>query len=114
MNAAFRESLWKQFGASIDMLENAIKLCTDDLWNNDSRFWYSSYHCLFWLDYYLTTEPDSFAPPSPFTLSEFDPAGALPDRVYSQAELLSYIQHCRKKCRTLVGNLTEKTAGSRW
>lgn len=113
MNTTIRESLWKQFGASIDMLENAINLCTDELWD-DKKFWYSSYHCLFWLDYYLTLEPNSFTPPSPFTLSEFDPSGALPDRVYSKSELLSYLQHNRNKCHNLIASMTDEVANSRW
>jgi hypothetical protein len=113
MNATIKESLWKQFGASIDMLENAINLCTDELWE-DRMFWYSSYHCLFWLDYYLTPEPNSFTPPSPFRLSEFDPEGALPDRVYSKSELLSYLQHNRQKCHQLIASMTDEVANSRW
>ncbi len=75
MDTATKETLWKQFGASIDMLENAISLCTDELWDNKKKFWYNAYHCLFYLDYYLTLEPNKFSPPSPYTLSEFDPRG---------------------------------------
>ena len=114
MNATMRASLWKQFGASIDMLENAITLCTDELWDNDKKFWYFSYHSLFWLDYFLTLEPNSFTPPSPFTLSEFDPIGALPDRVYSKSELLSYLQYNRQKCHDLIASMTDEVANSRW
>jgi len=113
MTATIRESLWKQFGASIDMLENAITLCPDELWNEE-RFWYSSFHCLFWLDYYLTLEPNSFAPPEPFTLSEFDPSGALPERAYSKTEVLSYLQHNRQKCHTLMASLSDEVANQRW
>jgi DinB superfamily len=114
MNATNRESLWKQFGASIDMLENAITLCTDELWNNDKKFWYNAYHCLFWLDYYLALEPNLFTPPSPFTLSEFDPTGALPSRVYSKSELLSYLEYCRQKCHNLIAGMSDDVANSRW
>lgn len=114
MNAENKESLWKQFGASIDMLENAISLCTDELWNDDKKFWYSSYHCLFWMDYYLTLEPNSFAPPAPFTLSEFDPDGALPNRVYSKSELHAYLQHGRQKCHNLIASMTDEVANRRW
>lgn len=113
MTATIRESLWKQFGASIDMLENAITLCPDKLWIEE-RFWYSSFHCLFWLDYYLTLEPNSFAPPEPFTLSEFDPSGALPERAYSKTEVLSYLQHNRQKCHTLMASMSDEVANQRW
>ena len=114
MEAAFKETLWKQFGASIDMLKNAISLCTDELWHNDKKFWYVAYHCLFYLDYYLTPEPNQFSPPSPYTLSELDPSGVMPDRVYTKEELLSYLNYGRNKCHKLIANLTDEIANNRW
>lgn len=36
----FKESIWKQFVASIDMLENAIAICPDELWDTGKNFWY--------------------------------------------------------------------------
>ena len=114
MDTATKETLWKQFGAGIDMLENAIVLCKDELWDNDSKFWYIAYHCLFYLDYYLTPDPAGFSPPSPYTLSEFDPAGAMPDRVYSKEELLSYLRYGRKKCHDFIAGMTYEMANSRW
>ena len=114
MDNSLKEILWKQFGASIDMLENALTLCPNELWNTETKFWYNAYHCLFYLDYYLTLEPDKFAPPSPFTLSEFDPAGAMPDQVYSKAVLLVYLQKNRKKCYDLIESMTTEIAYKRW
>ena len=114
MNNAQKESLWKQFGGSIDMLENALQLCPDTLWNNGTNFWHYAFHCLFYLDYYLTLDPNEFAPPAPFTLSEFDASGALPPRVYTQAELLTYLQYCRSKCHQLLANMTEDVTAKRW
>jgi DinB superfamily len=114
MDASFRAALWHQFGASIDMLENAIVLCPDELWDDDKQFWYSAYHCLFWLDYYLTLEPGSYVPPPPFTLSEFDPSGAKPDRAYSKAEVLAFLHHGRRKCRDLIAGMTDEIANQRW
>lgn len=114
MQQTIKEGLWTQFGASIDMLENAINLCPDELWDNDKYFWYWSYHCLFWLDYYLSLDPKNFAPHSPFTMSEFDPSGKLPDRVYTKNELLDYLEHGRLKCHKLISNMTEEQASSRW
>ncbi len=114
MDNALKETLWKQFGASIDMLENALTLCPDALWNTEAKFWYNAYHCLFWLDYYLSLEPGEFSPPPPFTLSEFDPSGAMPDRVYNKEELLSYLQAGREKCHNLISGLTDEIANKRW
>ncbi len=114
MDKAFKESLWKQFGASIDMLGNAISQCSDELWDNDKKFWYNAYHCLFFLDYYLTLDVDRFVPPSPFTLSELDPSGVMPDRVYTKEELLSYLGHNKSKCHDLIASLTDENANHRW
>ena len=59
-STSIRESIWNQFGASLDMLENAIVMCPDEHWDTQIKFWYTSYHCIFWTDYYLTTEPSQF------------------------------------------------------
>ncbi len=96
------------------MLENAIKLCPVEFWDTEKKFWYISYHCLFWLDYYLTLEPNEFSPPTPYSLSEFDPSGAMPDRTYSKKELLSYLKYSREKCHDLVLGMTDEIASSRW
>lgn len=114
MDSSLKEILWKQFGASIDMLENSIKACPDELWNSDSKFWYIGYHTLFFLDYYLSDDPDNFQPPEPFTLSEFNEDGEMPERVYSKEELLSYLGFCRKKCHDLIANLNNESSAKRF
>lgn len=116
-NNFVREIIWSQFGASIEMLENAIKFCPEELWSSRKskpEFWYLVYHTLFWLDFYLTSDPDKYNPTSPFTLSELDPEGILPERVYSEQELLIYIGHCRKKCKETILNLTDETANNNY
>jgi DinB family protein len=116
METTWRAGVWKQFGAAIDMLENAMRACPDELWRDRSQrpeFWYLVYHTLFWLDYYLAGSPDGFAPPAPFTLDEMDPAGLMPDRVYAKAELQSYLDHGRAKCRATIAALTDEQARQR-
>jgi len=54
---------------------------------------------LFFLDFYLSESPESFCPPDPFTLSELDPDGVLPPRVYTRRELCDYLNHGRRKYR---------------
>jgi len=112
MQNTTKELLWNQFGASIDMLENAILMCPIEFWNTKKKFWYNAYHCLFFLDYYLTLNPLDFSPPEPFTDSEFE--DKFPERVYTKEELISYLSSCRKKCRSLVMNLTDEMADQRW
>lgn len=104
-------SIASQFGAALDMLENAIRACPEGLWGDRSRrpeFWYLAYHAIFFVDLYLSEGEPGFAPPPPFTLSEFDPSGLMPDRVYSKEELLSYLDHGRRKFRALMEAVTDE------
>ena len=113
-STSIRDAIWSQFGASLDMLENAINMCPDEHWDTALNFWYTSYHCIFWTDYYLTTEPSKFEPPTPFTFSEFDPTTTKPDRTYTKTELLSYLGHCRQKASQLISELTTDKLNERW
>src|SRR5215470_8542588 len=45
------------------------------------------------------------------TLSELDPSGVLPDRVYTKQELLDYLEHGRRKLRRVVDGMTPERAG---
>jgi hypothetical protein len=112
MGNSLREDIWNQFGASIDMLENAINACPTADWDTKTKFWYIAYHCLFFLDYYLTLDVANFAPPAPFTRSEFE--DVMPERVYSQLELLTYLQFCRAKCHDRLAGLTDEMVKHRW
>ena len=113
-STSIREALWTQFGASLDMLENAINMCPDEHWETVLDFWYLSYHCIFWTDYYLTTEPNKFEPPKPFTFSELDTTGKKPDRAYTKTEILGYLEYCRQKANQLIKELTTERLNDRW
>ena len=116
MQPAWREPVYGQFGAALDMLANAIEACPDSLWRDRARnpqFWYVAYHTLFFTDFYLTETDEGFAPPTPFTLSELDPTGVLPDRVYEKAELLRYLAHGRSRLRARLDSLDEARAAER-
>lgn len=112
MDISLKESLWRQFGASIDMLKNAITLCPTEFWDTEKKFWYNAYHCLFFLDYYLTLDPKNFSPPNPFSLSEFE--DRMPDRTYTKDEVLMYLKFCRKKCHDLLSGMNDEIAKSYW
>jgi hypothetical protein len=121
MDTAWKSLIWRQFGAAIDMLENAMQACPEEIWGDRKRkpeFWYVAFHTLFFLDLYLSETDKGFHPPAPFTLDEMDPAGIMPDRVYTKDELLSYLQHDRKKCRETLYALTDdalrKRCGFEW
>ena len=102
MDNTFKNELWNQYGAALDMLENALVKCPDTLWDDDNKFWYNAYHCLFFTDYDLTTDPENFHPPWPYTMSEMDPSGVMPERTYTKDELISYVNLCRDKFRKLI------------
>lgn len=111
IHASWKTAVRAQFGAAVDSLESAVLACPADLWGDRSRqpeFWYVVFHALFWFDFYLSGSPEGFAPPSPFGLEELDPAGVIPDRAYSKEELLSYLEHGRRKCRVRLENLKEE------
>jgi DinB superfamily len=121
MDENLKISVWKQFGAAIDCLEDTIAACPQSYWQASlwltpttrpefSQFWYVAYHTLFWLDLYLTGTEEGFLPPAPFTLIEQDEHGPLPERVYTQAELLGYLADCRERCQTTIESLTDATA----
>lgn len=125
MDTLWKNSLWQQFGATIDDLDNEIRACPDELWHGRlwdepsqarfflPEFWYIVYHTLFWLDLYLTGAEEGFVPPSPFLLVEQDENGPLPERPYTKAELHAYLADCRQRCRATIEGLTDEAAQRR-
>ena len=116
MNKEIKDIIWHQFGAAIDMLENAMNACPDVIWGNQirhSEFWYIAFHTLFYLDLYLSETNQGFVPPQPFTLDELDERGLLPDRVYTKQELIQYLAHGREKCRSVITAMTAEQACGR-
>lgn len=115
-----KECLWQQFGASIDMLKNAIILWPEERWYTEKRFFYMAYHCLVFLDYYLTIPPGALSSSLPFTITESGavPPDALddviPNRIYSKQELLNYLQSNRDKCHQVIAGLTAEKLEERW
>ena len=116
-----KTSLWKHFGGSIDMLGNAIAMWPEDQWNANKRFFYMAYHCLVFLDYYLTIPPNGFQAPLPYTLTDEEPNGRqmpstmwCPDRIYSKQELLDWLRLSREKCRHVISGLTEEKLNEPW
>jgi hypothetical protein len=123
LDVAWHASTWQQFGAAIDMLDDALLACPEDLWHERllsdrsegaqfSAYWYVVFHTLFWLDLYLTGAVEGFMPPAPFTLAELE-AGLLPERPYTKDELHAYLLYGRTKCQTTIETLTDEQARRR-
>jgi len=110
MTDFWRLAISRQFHAAIDILGNAIEACPDFVWYGQGRgaFWYLAFHMLFFLDLYLSSEGESqFHPPPPSGLTELEPEVVLPEPAYGKGELLSYLDHCRKKLNAVTARMTE-------
>ncbi len=122
MDTYWRTLLWKQFGAAIDMLDNAVIACPDSLWRQPvwhdpsvpsqrTEIWYVAYHALFWLDVYLFGSEEGFTPPAPYTLVEQeDAAGPVPEQPYSKDDVRGYLAYVRQKCRDTIEAMTDERA----
>jgi DinB superfamily len=122
METSWNTALWSQFGAAIDMLDNALVACPDSLWRQRAwraphplppeytEFWNLAFHALFWLDLYLSGSAEEFAPPTPFTRDELDPDGIVPDQPYTREQLRAYLASTRQKCHTTLATLTDEQA----
>jgi hypothetical protein len=123
MEDAWRQALWRQFGAAIDMLENAVAACPDALWDErlwanapdepaqagSGRFWAVSYHTLFWLDAYLSGVVENYTPPAPFDLDEGDRAAARTEP-FTKAQLRGWLGSLREQARARLAALTDEQA----
>jgi len=105
-----KESLWQQFGASIEMLKNAIVMWPEDAWKNNPKGFHMAYHTLFFLEYYLTNPPLNFKP----TLEAERDDDDMPKEIFSKKEILEYLEECRAKCRQVIDGLNENNLDRRW
>jgi uncharacterized damage-inducible protein DinB len=116
-------ALWRQLGAAIDMLENALVACPDSLWNRGiwnispqsdfppqfAEFWHVTFHVLNWLNLYMAGVPEEdFTLPAPFAQGEIDSTAVLREQPYSKEELHEYLLATRQKCRDRLLELSEE------
>jgi hypothetical protein len=140
LTAVWRASLARKCAEEIDSLERALKDCPDDLWEESvwevkkedpwvwpinrgmgeglpddqrlqiqSALWNVAYHTLFFLDLYLWDGTSQYEPPAPFREDDHQ-GNALPARMYTRSELLSYVDHNRNKARSVLESLTDEQA----
>lgn len=108
-----KKVLWQQFGAAIDMLENAIKACPNDLWA-ENNFWHLSYHTVFFLDFYSCPDSSTYKAPLPFDNSELNPEGIMPERIYDKSEVLQFLDYARQKNKALLMQATQQSLYEVW
>ncbi len=120
MEDIFKECLWKNFAAAIDMLGNVIVLCPDELWQKEKKFFYMTYHTVIFLDYYLTNPVKNFQPALPYTITEESKLpqesidDVIPNRFYTRQELMLYLSSIREKCKNLITFSSEQKMRERW
>jgi hypothetical protein len=120
----FVQSMASNFEEALGLMEAALADCPDDLWGADlwpdeaptapthygglhgSAPWFLAYHSLLTLDYDLTTEFEPWEPPQPFAENTY----AFPNRMFTRAELLDYLDYCRARVRRTLDALTEDAA----
>jgi hypothetical protein len=124
VTSIFVRSLAANFDAALRLMEAALADSTEALWQVDlwpdeaatsptphgglhcSAPWFLGYHALSCLGYDLTGDFEPWTPPPPFD----DNTYAFPNRVFTQLELLGYVERCRSRvCKTL-DTLTEESA----
>ena len=124
MTSVFARSLATNFDRALGLLRAAVADCPDDLWETDlwpdqaptaparhgglegSAPWFLAYHALTVLDYDLSAELEPWAPPSPFD----DNTWSFPNRVFTRAELLGYVDYCHERVRRTLASSTEDDA----
>jgi hypothetical protein len=121
----WRDALWQQFGAAIDMLDEAIVACpaarwTEPIWRDPpppwfpprfAEFWYVGYHAMVWLDLYLSGRPEAeFTAPAPFLAGEIDAVATMPDHPYGREDLRAYLAALRRRCHDTLAALTDEQA----
>ena len=117
-------SMTRSFGAALRLLEAALADCPEELWETDlwpeeaptgptphgglhgSAPWFLGYHALTVLDYDLGAELEPWEPPPPFDENTW----SLPNRMFTKAEVLGYLDHCRERVRRTLDTLTEDGA----
>jgi len=121
------QSIARNFEEALRLLEAALTDCPDILWEVDlwpdeaptgptsygglhgSAPWFLAYHSLLTLDYDLAAEFEPWKPPQPFDENTF----AFPNRIFTRAELLAYVDYCGVRQRqTLDDHFEEKAARS--
>ncbi len=118
------QSMANNFEEALRLMAAALTDCPADLWETDlwpdeaptgptqhgglhgSAPWFLAYHSLLTLDYDLTAEFEPWEPPRPFGENTY----AFPNRTFTKAELLSYVDYCREKVHRTLDALTEAAA----
>lgn len=119
MERSLITSLGQNFAGAIDMFTEVIRICPEDFWQNDKKFFYLSYHTLIFLDYYLSQPVSSFSPQLAYTITcgDLPPEAVddvIPDYHYAREEMIHALQLVRKKSQQVILETPELNFSRRW
>jgi len=124
VTGVFAQSLARNFEDALRLLEAGVAACPDGLWTTDlwpgeaptgpgphgglqgSAPWFLAYHALTCLDYDVSGEFEPWAPPQPFDENTW----SFPNRVFTKAEILGYVDYCRGRVQHALDTLAERAA----
>jgi hypothetical protein len=122
-----RSVLKSQYHAAIEMLEQAVQRCPDDLWlsgEHPNAFWHVAYHALFVTHMYLQTSVEAFSPLEQHrdTYQFLGPVPGNPQlspkigEPYSKAKIVEYLQLCKAEIDNAVDgfDLAAQESGFPW
>ena len=114
----FRGLIANQYEAAFCTLRTCMDMCPDSAWNTrvcNYPFCQVAFHTLFFADYYLEPDENSFRD-QPFHRENknfFADYEQLEDRepisVYERAPINAYLQHCRTKASRVIATETADT-----
>jgi hypothetical protein len=122
MHDYWRTIIGRQFAAAIQMLRSALEACPDDLWDErayGTPFWHLAYHTLFYTDFYLSDDANTFqarnfhVEKAIFLPGEYEQFGGVvttPEKAFTKSQLLDYADHCLRKSDETFKRLTDKRA----
>jgi hypothetical protein len=120
MDELYKELIANQLAAALSMLSASIDRCPAEIWNEGapgSAFCQVAFHALFYADFYLEQgEAPELLRAQPFhqanvelfaDYEELEPRA--PVRLYTQADIQRYVQHCREKAARVIAAETGAT-----
>jgi hypothetical protein len=118
------QAMARNFEEALRLMAASLTDCPDNLWEIDlwpdeaptgptshgglhgSAPWFLAYHSLLTLDYDLSAEFEPWKPPQPFDENTY----AYPNRIFTRAELLDYVDYCGARARQTFDDLFEEKA----
>jgi hypothetical protein len=122
MHDEWQAAIGRQFAAAIQMLRSAIDACPDALWDDradGTPFWHLAYHALFYTDFYLSDDAETFqardfhvdnAESLPGDYKEHGGVVTTPEKPLTKAQLLDYAGYCLRKSDETFKRLTDERA----